>query len=71
MIGIAYPGNNMHDIIKKYGLPREHVSCPSCGQLFGHHNTKVCLNCEECSKCCSCAKKDFVSVEKFISESEF
>lgn len=42
----------MYDIIEKYGLPREYCSCPGCGRLYGHHNTKVCLHCSECSTCC-------------------
>lgn len=59
-----------YDIIEKYGLPREYCSCPSCGQLYGHHNTKVCETCEECSTCCTCPPetKKLVTPEKFIPE---
>ena len=39
-------------INEKYGVPEEDVSCPGCGQIYGHHNTKVCKRCEECSSCC-------------------
>ena len=39
-------------IIEKWGLPRDIVSCPACGQLYGHHKTKVCKMCEECGPCC-------------------
>lgn len=56
----------MHDIVEKYGLPRKYCSCPSCGQLYGHHNTKVCTECEECSKCCTCENPKNVSPDTFI-----
>lgn len=58
----------MYDIIEKYGLPRKYVSCPGCGQLYGHHNTKGCLNCAECSKCCRCSddEKDIRPLEEFM-----
>ena len=45
------------DEIGKHGLPRDMTSCPACGRLYGHHRTKVCANCEECSKCCSCGEQ--------------
>jgi hypothetical protein len=41
-----------YDIVEKFGLPREYCTCPGCGQLYGHHRTKVCENCAECSSCC-------------------
>jgi hypothetical protein len=46
-----------HDI-SKYGVPREYTACPGCGQQYGHHNTKICITCEECSKCCRCDGKE-------------
>ena len=47
-------------ISKRWGLPRKYCSCPGCGQEYGHHNTKVCANCEECSTCCKgiCSEPD-------------
>jgi hypothetical protein len=41
-----------YDIVEKFGLPREYCSCPGCGQIYGHHKTKVCQDCAECSSCC-------------------
>jgi hypothetical protein len=43
--------------ISKWMLPREYTTCPGCGLQYGHHNTKVCIACEECSKCCPCEDK--------------
>lgn len=64
--------NKIFDIAKKYGVPRKYVSCPGCGQMYGHHNTKVCSYCEECSKCCSCkTKENHISAEEFIPTIEF
>lgn len=40
--------------IGKHGIPKEYTACPSCGFQYGHHKTKVCMNCQECSKCCRC-----------------
>jgi len=45
----------MYDL-GKWDVPKENTACPSCGQQYGHHNTKVCMTCEECSKCCGCPK---------------
>jgi len=65
---MKYLDKIMYDIIEKYGMPREHVSCPGCGQVYGHHNTKVCKNCEECSLCCMCKTPNLVKAEQFIKE---
>lgn len=40
-----------YNIDKTYGVPKEDISCPSCGQRYGHHNTLVDANSQECSKC--------------------
>ena len=56
----------LYDIVEKWGLPRDMVSCPSCGYIYGAYNRKVCTNCEECSKCCNCDHSGFVSAEQFI-----
>jgi hypothetical protein len=45
------------DPISKYGPPRDMIACPACGRQYGHHNTRVCANCEECSKCCICTER--------------
>lgn len=42
---------NKDSIHHVYMIPYEYISCPGCGQVYGHHNTKVDLNSEECSKC--------------------
>jgi len=63
--------NNMYNIDKIYGIPVEEISCPGCGQRYGHHNTKVDINSEECS---SCAKRfgytpiELVSAKEFIED---
>ncbi len=41
----------IENINKKYGIPKEEISCPSCGLVYGHHNTKVNKITEECSSC--------------------
>lgn len=59
------------DIDREYGIPLKEISCPSCGQKYGHHGTIVDLNSNECS---SCVKEfgykdtDFVDGEYFIEE---
>lgn len=57
---------DQHDIYEKYGLPRDYVSCPSCGKIYGHHNTKSCSVCSECSKCCDCRNPEMVKAEELI-----
>lgn len=39
------------NIDKIYGIPTKEISCPGCGQKYGHHNTKVDINTQECSSC--------------------
>jgi hypothetical protein len=58
----------MDDIVERYGLPRKYVSCPVCGQVYGHHNTGVCSVCEECSTCCTCEDddRDIESADQFV-----
>ena len=58
----------MYDIDKKYGVPKEEISCPGCGRRYGHHKTKVCRNCEECSSCCRCGAQDLVDADIFIKQ---
>lgn len=41
----------MYEIDNKYRIPIEEISCPGCGQKYGHHKTKVDINSQECSKC--------------------
>jgi hypothetical protein len=44
--------------------------CPGCGLEYGHHNTKVDINSQECSSCVNKFKyKDvkLVSAEEFLS----
>ena len=60
------------NIDEKYLIPKGYISCPGCGRRYGHHNTKVDINTEECS---SCVKKfdndeeaEFVSAQFFIEE---
>jgi len=56
-----------YNIVDKFGLPKEMVSCPSCGKVYGAHNRKVCINCEECSKCCQCGSIH-IDANKFVEE---
>lgn len=63
---------------KLYRIPSKEISCPGCGQKYGHHNTSVCPDCQECSKCCvdskralqldSCNKENYMSAKKYIEE---
>jgi len=55
---------------KQYGIPVEDMSCPSCGRKYGHHNTRVCTYCEECSSCCTCKGRKVISVEEFMKSLE-
>lgn len=56
------------EIVEKWGLPRKDVSCPYCGRVYGHHNTKVCMTCEECSKCCRCVDdKFYLSADDYVA----
>lgn len=60
-------GNDRID--KTYGVPLSEISCPGCGQKYGHHNTKVDVVTQECS---SCVKErggdqdDLVTAQDFI-----
>lgn len=58
----------IYNIDKKYGVPLEEISCPGCGQKYGHHNTKVDLNTQECSSCAKerGVKLNLVTVQYFI-----
>lgn len=61
----------MYNIDKKYGVPREEISCPGCGQKYGHHNTKVDSISQECSKCATDSgytDVELVSAEDFIEK---
>lgn len=58
--------NKKMSIEDRYGLPKEYLTCPSCGFLYGHNNSKVCLNCEECSFCCNCDNKNIKSINEAI-----
>jgi hypothetical protein len=57
-----------YDIVEKYGLPRDIVSCPSCGDIYGTKNRKVCTSCEECSKCCECKFSTYVNFKNWIKQ---
>ena len=60
-----------YEIDKIYGIPKELICCPGCGRRYGHHNTKVDINSEECS---SCAKEfgheniELISAKEFIEK---
>lgn len=61
----------MYNIDEKYVVLVKDISCPGCGQKYGHHNTKVDINSEECSKCAKdLGYKDveLVKSDKFIEE---
>lgn len=38
-------------IDQETGMPKEYVSCPGCGKVYGYQNRKACKKCEECAKC--------------------
>jgi hypothetical protein len=58
------------DIVERFGLPRELVTCPDCGELYGRCNRKVCKTCECCSKCCKCppGERNLVMPEEVVDE---
>ncbi len=58
----------MYNIDKKYGIPVKEISCPGCGRKYGHHNTKVDVNSEECS---SCVKEFGYEDVEFVTAKEF
>lgn len=41
----------MYEIDEKYGVPLKEISCPGCGQRYGHDDTGVDMNSEECADC--------------------
>lgn len=55
---LAPDSEDPNAVIPRWGLPREHVSCPGCGLVYGSRNGTVCGHCEECNECCSCAPQD-------------
>ena len=58
----------MYSIDKDYMIPIEEISCPGCGQKYGHHNTKVDIKSEECS---ACAKEFRESKELELVEASY
>lgn len=60
-----------YDIDRKYGVPLEEISCPGCGQRYGHHKTKVDTVSQECS---TCAKEqgyktvELMDADRYIQE---
>jgi hypothetical protein len=53
------------------GIPFDDVdelSCPSCGQLYGHHGTKVCTDTYECSACVNQTILQSMSQKEFFSD---
>lgn len=34
-----------------YGVPDKYITCPGCGQIYGHDDTKVDTISQECSEC--------------------
>lgn len=63
----------LDNIDKYYGIPKEEISCPSCGLKYGHHKTKVCKKCELCTSCVKdsspcdiCKDKEIITAKDFI-----
>lgn len=60
-----------YNIHPTWGVPKEDVSCPGCGHVYGHHRTTVCSECEECSSCCQCEAPNHipakVAIENFLT----
>ena len=64
----------IENVSKRYGIPKEEISCPDCGRVYGHHNTFVCHECERCSKCCeelSCINENSNFPHNFVSAKYF
>ena len=57
-----------YNLSDKYGVPKEEISCPSCGREYGHHNTKVDPLTELCG---SCAVKERIDRSCFVSAEDF
>lgn len=59
-----------YNIHPKWRLPREDISCPECGQVYGHHKTMVETSTELCSACVRKigAGGKFISAEEFIAK---
>lgn len=49
---------------------RDFVTCPGCGRVYGHHRTKYCNNCEECSACHDgrCQEPDLVTITDQVAQ---
>ena len=59
----------MYEIDYKYGIPVEYISCPGCGQKYGHHNTKVDIVSQECSSCAKKYKKvELIDAHEYITK---
>lgn len=61
-----------YDIHPVYLIPKEYVSCPGCGRVYGHHKTKVDVNSQECSSCVKESGRDdeveLVDAHTFITQ---
>lgn len=61
----------MYNIDKTYGVPIEEISCPGCGEKYGHHNTTVDVTSGECSDCVKTIGYEYVELvnaEYYIKE---
>jgi len=47
----ALPVSKPFHLIGIYMFPCKEGKCPGCGLEYGHHNTKVDINSQECSSC--------------------
>jgi hypothetical protein len=67
---MSYANDQQQYDLSTHGIPREMTACPGCGRQYGHHKTKVCKNCEECSACHAdnpCDKPEFQSASVMIA----
>lgn len=59
----------MSDISAKYMIPKGLISCPDCGQVYGHHNTLVEVESELCKPCF--IKRGFVDSPVYVKADIF
>jgi hypothetical protein len=61
--------SHKQDIDETYMVPMELISCPGCGERYGHNGTKVDMISAECSECVDrmCyVENELINADEFI-----
>jgi hypothetical protein len=58
----------MSNVAERFGVPKKEVSCMSCGKIYGHHRTEVCIHCVTCTTCC---RREFIRQHRTVPSDEF